>query len=167
MNEAADFPRFIVIKSLEEVCQAKFLTFLIEKVISVRAILKTVKKTMNINLLVEMDSRRQAEMKTFDMMKCRASLHARLNASKRVIRSRELATEEEIASALGKQGLTNIRRIFIRKGKEWIPTNTYTLTFNKPHTPTDRLLSWESWTVCPSSPDVLQMSKIWTPQGSL
>ena len=60
-NEAADFPRFIVIKSLEEVCLAKFSPFLIEKVISTRASPKTVKKTRNGNLLVEVDSRRQAE----------------------------------------------------------------------------------------------------------
>ena len=33
-NEAADFPRFIVIESLEEVWLAKFSPFLIEKVIS-------------------------------------------------------------------------------------------------------------------------------------
>ena len=60
-NEAADFPRFIVIKSLEDVCLAKFLPFLIEKVISTRASSKTVKKTRNGNLLVEVDSRRQEE----------------------------------------------------------------------------------------------------------
>ena len=60
-NEAADFPRFIVIESLEEVCLAKFSPFLIEKVISTRASPKTVKKTRNGNLLVEVDSRRQAE----------------------------------------------------------------------------------------------------------
>ena len=60
-NEAADFPRFIVIESLGEVCLAKFSPFLIEKVISTRASPKTVKKTRNGNLLVEVDSRRQAE----------------------------------------------------------------------------------------------------------
>ena len=60
-NEAADFPRFIVIESLEEVCLAKFLPFLIEKVISTRASLKTVKKTRNGNLLVKVDSWKQAE----------------------------------------------------------------------------------------------------------
>ena len=60
-NKAADFPRFIVIESLEEVCLAKFSPFLIEKVISARASPKTVKKTRNGNLLVEVDNRRQAE----------------------------------------------------------------------------------------------------------
>ena len=123
-NEAADFPRFIVIESLEEVCLAKFSPFLIEKVISTRASQKTVKKTRNGNLLVEVDSRRQAEnilkIKMFHTTKCRAYPHEKLNTSKGVIRSRELAlaTEDEIASALGKQGVTNIKRISIKKGEE-------------------------------------------------
>ena len=60
-NEAADFPRFIVIESLEEVCLAKFSPFLIEKVISTRASPKTVKKTGNGNSLAEVDSWRQPE----------------------------------------------------------------------------------------------------------
>ena len=46
-----------------------------------------------------------------------------------------LATEDETASALGKQGVTNIKRISIKKGEERIQTNTYILTFNKPQTP--------------------------------
>ena len=44
-NEAADFPRFIVIEPLEEVCFAKFSPFFIEKVISIRITPKTLKKT--------------------------------------------------------------------------------------------------------------------------
>ncbi len=59
-------------------------------------------------------------MKALLTMKCRVYPHEKLNTSKGVIRSRELAlaTEEEIASTLGKQGITNIRRISIRKGEE-------------------------------------------------
>ena len=91
-NETADFRRFIVIKSLEEVCLAKLSPFLIEKVISTRASPKTVKKTRNGNLLVEVDSQRQAEnilkIKTFHTTKCRAYPHEKLNTSKGVIRSR-------------------------------------------------------------------------------
>ena len=122
-NEAADFTKVIVIESLEKVCLAKFSPFLIKKVISTRATSKTVKKTRNSNLLVEVDSRRQAEnilkIKTFHSMKYRAYPHEKFNASKRVIRSSELvlAIEEEVASALGKQGVTNIRRIFIVKSE--------------------------------------------------
>ena len=52
-NETVDISRFIVIKSLEDICPAKFLAFLIEKVISTN--------TRNSNLQVEVDSRRQRE----------------------------------------------------------------------------------------------------------
>ena len=80
-------------------------------------------------------------------MKCRAFSHDKLNTSKEVIRSRELAlaTEEEIVSALGKQGVTNIRR------------NTYILTFNQPHTPKEVKISYclERFAVCPSSLEML------------
>ena len=140
-NEAANFPRFVVIESLEEVYLAKFWPFLIEKVISTRASPKTVKKTRNHNLLVEVDSWKQAEnifkIKTFLTTKCGAYPHEKLNTSKGVIRSRELAlaTEDKIASALGKQGVTNIKRISIRKGEQRIQTNTYILAFNKPQIP--------------------------------
>ena len=48
-----------------------------------------------------------------------------------------LATEDEIASAQGIQGVTNIRRISIRKGEQRIQTNTYILKFNKPRTPNE------------------------------
>ena len=105
-NEAADLPRFIVIESLEKVCLAKLSPFLIEKVISTKASPQNVKKTRNGNLLVEVDSWRQAEnilkIKTFQTTKCRAYPDEKLNTSKGVIRSRELAlaTEDEIASAL-------------------------------------------------------------------
>ena len=46
-----------------------------------------------------------------------------------------LATEEELASALRKQRVTNIRIISIRKDEEQIQTNTYILTFNQLYTP--------------------------------
>ena len=147
-NETADFPRFIVIESLEEVCLAKFSPFLIEKVISTRANPKTVKKTRNGYLLVEVDSRRQAEnilkTNTFHTTKCRAYPREKLNTSKGVIRSRELAlaAEYDITSALGKQGVTNIKRISIRKGEQRIQTNTYIRTFNKRRTPKEMKIGY-------------------------
>ena len=85
-NEAADFSRIIVIESLEEVCQANFSPFFIEKIISTKASPKTVKKTRNGNFLVEADSHRQAEnifkIKTFHTKKCRIYLHEKLNTFK-------------------------------------------------------------------------------------
>ena len=109
-GEVADFPRFLVTESLEEVCLAKFSPFLIEKVISTRATPKNIKKIRNGNLLVEGESRRQAEnilkMKTFHTTKCKAYPHEKLNTSKWVISSRELVLtmEEEMLAALGKRG---------------------------------------------------------------
>ena len=44
-NEAADFPRFIVIESLEEVRLAKFSSFLIEKVILTKGYSKNCKES--------------------------------------------------------------------------------------------------------------------------
>ena len=76
-------------------------------------------------------------MKIFHTAKCRAYPHERLNTSKGVIRSRKLllAIAEEMKMVLGKQGVTNIRRISIRKGEKQIQTNSYILTFNQLHTP--------------------------------
>ena len=76
-------------------------------------------------------------MKNFHTAKCRSYQHERLNTSKGVIRSRKLplAIAEEMTVALGKQGVTNIRRISIRKGEKQIQTNSYILTFNQLHTP--------------------------------
>ena len=77
------------------------------------------------------------------MTKYRAYPHEKLNTSKGVI-SRELAlaTEDEIASALGKQGVTNIKRISIRKSEQRIQINTYILTFNDYHTPDEVKISY-------------------------
>ena len=109
-------------------------------------------------MLVKLDSQRQAEnllkIKNYHNSKCKTYANERLNISNGVIRSRELvlATEEEMAAALGKQGVTNIRRVNIKKGSEKVETNTYILTFNQPQIPSgeNRLLS-----------------EIWTPQGCL
>ena len=73
-------------------------------------------------------------MKIFHTTKCKAYLHEKLKTSKGVIKSRELAlVTEKMSAALGKQGVTNIRRITIRKRGEKIETNTYIPTFNQPH----------------------------------
>ena len=62
------------------------------------------------NLLVGFESKKHAEnllkMEKYHYLKCRAYLHAKLNISKDVIRSRKpsLATPEEIETALQKQG---------------------------------------------------------------
>ncbi len=77
-----------------------------------------------LNLGVEGDNRRQAEiilkMESFHTTKCRAYPHEKLNTSKGVIRSREfaLATEEEITSALGKQGTATCLSRWTARGRQ-------------------------------------------------
>ena len=107
-NEAADFPRFIVIESLEEVYQVKFWPFLIEKLF-LQGLLQKLLRIRNGNLLVEVDSRRQVftfnMLSAFHTTKCGTLPYERLNTTRGIIRSRELvlATEGEIAPVLGKQ----------------------------------------------------------------
>ena len=123
-NEALEFLSFIVLESLEETCLAKLSPFLIKKVISSKATPWTVKKIRNGNLLVEVDSWRPAEnilkIKTFHMTKCKVYPYEKLNNLKGVIRSRELSLtiSEEITAALRKQGVTDYKRIIIRKSRE-------------------------------------------------
>ena len=104
----------------------------------------------------------------FHTTKCRAYSHEKVNTSKGVIRSRDLAlaTEEEMSAALGKQGVTNIS---IRKGGKNRNHHLHPDIQPSPYSQgrEDRLLFREGRTVPPSPFEVLQMSEIWTPQGSL
>ena len=90
------------------------------------------------------EGRKHIKLKTFQTTKCRAYSHEKLNTSKGVISGRNLAlaTEEEIASALGKQGVINIRRICIRKSDGRIQTNTNILAFNQPYNPKDGMIGY-------------------------
>ena len=138
--ETAYFIWFIVIESLEVICQALFSIFLIGKVISWRTS-KNVKKTRNGNFLVEVHSQRKAEiilkMETFLMTKSKAYLNEKFNTSKVFNRSQEQfwATAEEIRTFPEKQGVTDFKRITMMKGEEQIQISTYILIFNQPKIP--------------------------------
>ena len=72
-------------------------------------------------------------MDTFNIFKCKAYAHNRLNTSKEVIRNTELylGTQVEIKPALEKPGVTVYKRITIKKCCEKILISTYILIFNK------------------------------------
>ena len=90
-NESGDFPRVIVIESLEDNCLTNFSLLPQEKVTKARAKPKTLRKSRDGNVLVELNSCRQAEnMKSFHSKKCRAYQDDILNPSKRIIRNKEL-----------------------------------------------------------------------------
>ena len=120
----SDFPRFIIIESLQDTKFNQLSPFLIEKIISSRSNPKTVKKLRTGNLLVEVKSKKHAEnllkMEKFHNLKYHAYPHAKLNTSKGVVRSKEqsLATPEEIETAFKKQGIKEMM-------KQYRPIHTF------------------------------------------
>ena len=126
----SDFPRFIIIESLQDTKLDQLSHFWIEKIISNRSNPKTGKKLRTGNLLVEVESKKHTEnllkMEKFHNLKCRAYPHAKLNTSKGIVRSKELslATPEEIEMAFKKT-----RNKTIQKGhyspKWWNHTDPY------------------------------------------
>ena len=73
-------------------------------------------------------------MKTFGGLKIKSYAHLSLYTSKGVVRSSELSlcTLDEIRSYLQQQGVTDVKRISIKRNEEIINTNTYIFSFNKP-----------------------------------
>ena len=77
-------------------------------------------------------------MKTFCGLKCSVTPHSSLNTSKGIIRCPALSrvTSDDIKEGMVEQGVTDVRRITVRRDGETKLTNTYVLTFNTPNLPT-------------------------------
>ena len=77
-------------------------------------------------------------MKTFCGLKCSVTPHSSLNTSKGIIRCPALnrVTSDDIKEGMVEQGVTDVRRITVRRDDETKLTNTYVLTFNSPTLPT-------------------------------
>lgn len=105
-NIMENFPRFIILETMEVTPLTKLSPFLIQKVISSNVPAKTVKSIRNGTLLIEVENKKHAtsllKMTNFHNVKIRAYPHQKLNSSKRVVRSRELTlcTIEEIKTEL-------------------------------------------------------------------
>ena len=58
--------------------------------------------------------------------------HKTLNSSKGIIRDRNLKgeSEENIKEYFENQGVTNVKRFKVKKGQDYVNTNTILLTFN-------------------------------------
>ena len=67
----------------------------------------------------------------------KVSPHRSFNSSKGVIRCRELEgmSEAEIKDELGEQGVTDVHRVYIKKGETKVPTSTLFVTFCMPTIP--------------------------------
>ena len=113
---------------------------MIEKVISTNLTPITVKKLKNQTLLVEVEKRKHADfllkMTKLHNISVKTYPHKSLNVSKAVVRSKKLSlcTIEEIRE-LKKQGVTEVKRVSIKKEGKTIETNTYIMQFNTPKIP--------------------------------
>ena len=143
------FPQFIVLESIEDQCLTKLSPFVIKKVIDSVVVPRDVKTLGNGSLLIEVAKKAYADnllnMKTFFNIKIKAYAHRTLNSSRGVVRSSALSlcTLEELRINLSNQGVTDVRRISIKRNDESILTNTYIMTFNKPKTPTELKIGYQ------------------------
>ena len=100
-----------------------------------------VKKLKNQTLLIEVDKRKNADfllkMTKFHTVNVKTYPHKSLNISKGVVRSKELSlcTIDEIKKEMKKQGVTEVKRVTIKKEGKLIETNTYIMTFDQPKIP--------------------------------
>ena len=131
------FPKFLIVKSLEEKPITTLSPFIIEKQIeSLIGTPKTVKKLKNQTILVETTRKSQTEsllkIETFFNIKVSVSEHKTLNSSKGIIKDRALKgeTEEDILNYLKPQGVIAVKRFKIKKEYSLVDTNTILLTFN-------------------------------------
>lgn len=138
-----DWPKFITIESISsDIPITKLSPFAIQKGIAgIAGTVKEVKKLRSGQILVECCKKANAENLLHANMlagvQIKTSPHPTLNYSKGIIRTRELddVDEEEITNELKTQGVTNVKRIIIKREERMIKTNTYIITFNKPLLP--------------------------------
>ena len=97
-------------------------------------------------------------MKFFTNIKIKSYAHTSLNSSKGVVRSSELSlcTLDEIKSHLKTQAVTDVKRITFRRNDETISTDTYILTFGKPHIPKELKVGYSIIKVNPYIPNPLR-----------
>jgi len=89
------------------------------------------------------------------------SVHDRLNSSRGVIRCRELSgdSELEIKSSLAKQGVTEVKRVSVRRDGQVIPTNTYFITFGLSKLPSALKIGYLNVPVSPFVPSPMRCFK--------
>ena len=103
---------------------------------------KSIKNLRSGDLLIqcakEAHEKNLLQMKTFCGLKCSVTPHSSLNTSKGIIRCPALnrVTSDDIKEGMVEQGVTDVRRITVRRDGETKLTNTYVLTFNSPTLPT-------------------------------
>lgn len=133
-----NWPKFIVMESVTpDVPLAKLSPFAIQKGISgIAGTVKDVKKLKSGQILVECLKKSHADnlLRTNSLgdVPVRTFPHPHLNSCKGVIRTRDLQDmeEDDIATELKDQGVTQVKRITLKRDDKVVNTGTYILTFN-------------------------------------
>ncbi|GFU06109.1 uncharacterized protein TNCV_4764491, partial [Trichonephila clavipes] len=123
---------------------------------------KSVRKLPSSVLLIETASAVQSKYflmaKTFLDSTLTVSPHKSLNSSRGVISESDLlcASETEILERLSDQGVTQDRRITIKKDSKHLPTKHRILTFNSPKLPATIKTGYLNCKICPYIPNPLR-----------
>ncbi|GFX98427.1 putative RNA-directed DNA polymerase from transposon BS [Trichonephila clavipes] len=126
---------------------------------------KSVKKLRSGDLLIETSSALQAKSflltKTFLNYSLTVNLHRSLNCCRGVISETDLlcASEAEILEGLSDQGVTQVRRIKIKKDSSFFPTKHLILTFNSPKLPSTIKAGYLNCKIRPYIPNPLRCFK--------
>ena len=135
-------PRFLVISATEERQMSSLSPFVIEKTLhGIAGVPKSVEKLRSGDLLVEYVNKKHIEhllrTKKFFDLAVKVSLHSFLNTCKGAVRYPDLrgCREQEILENMREQGVTDVRRIKIRRDRTLKDTNTFVFTFNTPVLP--------------------------------
>ncbi|GFX42485.1 uncharacterized protein TNCV_1520481 [Trichonephila clavipes] len=165
INKVSEHARFLIL-SLPNNEMSQKSPFAIQKAIQgIRGEPKSVKKLRFGDLLIETSSALQTKSflltKTFLNCSLTVNLHRSLNSCRGVISETDLlcASEAEILVGLSDQGVTQVRRIKIKKDSSFFPTKHLILTFNNPKLPSTIKAGYFNCKTCPYIPNPLRCFK--------
>ncbi|GFW74713.1 putative RNA-directed DNA polymerase from transposon X-element [Trichonephila clavipes] len=165
VDEIAQHTRFLIL-SLPNNEMSRKSPFIIHKtLIGIGGEPKSIKKLRSGDLLLETISAVQSKSfllaKTFIDSPLIVTPHRTLNSCRGVISESDLlyASETEILEGLSDQGVTQVRRIKIKKDLSLFPTKNLILTFNSPKLPSNIKAGYLNCKVRPYIPNPLRCFK--------
>ncbi|GBO45180.1 hypothetical protein AVEN_56608-1 [Araneus ventricosus] len=162
------FDHFFIVKRVSENKETfhSVSPFLVQKaVVGTLGEVASVRKLRSGDLLIEVKSRKQAQqiikLKALATIPVTVSAHSSLNSSKGVITCGELfnVSIEDITNELKGEGVTHVRRIFIRRDGQLLPTKHLILTFQTPVLPDSLKAGYMKLAVRPFIPNPLRCFK--------
>ncbi|GFW94257.1 uncharacterized protein TNCV_1979971 [Trichonephila clavipes] len=165
INTVSEHARFLIL-SLPNNEMSQKSPFAIQKAIQgISGEPKSVKKLRSGDLLIETSSALQTKSflltKPFLNFSLTVNLHRSLNSCRGVISETDLlcASKAEILEGLSDQGVTQVRRIKIKKDSSFFPTKHLILTFNIPKLPSTIKAGYLNYKIRPYIPNPLRCFK--------